>query len=312
MLQPEWFPATRFKTQHLLLVSALAKHGSVLHAAEALNMTQPTCSKLLHQLEASVGTALFKRHARGVEPTEAGTVMVAHARAALTELRHAHETIGALRSGLAGHVAIGTEATSATTLVPQAVALVKHRFPRVTISIELAFSELLVERLRAGALDIAVARLGSLEDQAEFRHEPLPAASHVIAARGGHPLAERGSLTWRDLQDQSWVLPPTGNVMRTSLTLLFRQRGLPLPTQMVETAALPVTIALLTASDMVAPLPANVVAPYRASGQLCVLPVPPDLRLQPAAIITRAEAIMPAASAMLNALREAARTEPID
>jgi molybdenum-dependent DNA-binding transcriptional regulator ModE len=108
----------RIKTQHLLLVASLAEYRSVQRAAQALNMTQPAASKLLHQLETILGVPLFIRHPRGVVPTEFGEILVRHARVALAELRHAHDSLEALRTGLAGHIKIGTEATSATGLVP--------------------------------------------------------------------------------------------------------------------------------------------------------------------------------------------------
>jgi DNA-binding transcriptional LysR family regulator len=296
----------RIKTQHLLLVASLAEYRSVQRAAQALNMTQPAASKLLHQLETILGVSLFIRHPRGVAPTEFGEILIRHARVALAELRHAHDSLEALRTGLAGHIRIGTEATSATGLVPRAVALLKRRFPRVTVGIDLAFSEALVERLKAGTLDIAVARLGSIQDEAELNHEMLAATSHAVVARAGHPLLLDGPPTWPELQQQCWVLPPPGNVMRSGVALLFRRHRLGLPTQVVETAALPIIIALLQASDMVAPLPTVTVLPYCERGQLAALPLLLDLRLGNAHILTRREPLMPAASAMLDALREIA------
>jgi DNA-binding transcriptional LysR family regulator len=166
---------SRLKTQQLLLMAALDEHRSVLRAAQSLHMTQPAASKLLHQLETTLGVPLFVRHARGVEPTEYGEILARHARTAIAELVHAQDEVAALRSGLAGHVAIGTEATSATTLVPRAVALLKQRFPQVSVSIDLAFSETLLQRLRSGSLDIAIARIENVQERAELNYEKLEA-----------------------------------------------------------------------------------------------------------------------------------------
>jgi DNA-binding transcriptional LysR family regulator len=299
---------SRLKTQQLMLVAALDEHRSVLRAAQALHMTQPAASKLLHQLETTVGVALFVRHARGVEPTAYGEILVRHARAALAELRNAQDEVSALRSGLSGQVAIGTEATSATTLVPRAVALLKQRFPRVSVSIELAFSEMLVSLLRTGKLDIAVARLQNVQELAELHYEPLADTPHAMVARARHPLAGQRRLWWRDLALQTWVVPPQGNVLRSCLTLLFLEQDLAFPKQVVETAALPVIISLLEISDMVAPLPTEVARPHcGGSGPLALLPIRLDLRLGPAGIVTRRDqSLSPGAQAMLRTLREVA------
>ncbi len=92
--------------------------------------------------------------------------------------------------------------------------------------------------------------------------------------------------------------------MRTGMALLFRRHGLELPAQLVETAALPVIAALLATSDMVAPLPTEAVMQYRERGEFAALPVELDLRLGNAHILTRREPLLPAALAMLTALRE--------
>jgi len=299
--------AAQIKTRHLTLLLALDEHRSVLRASQALHMTQPTCSKLLSQLEATLGVALFERHARGIATTAFGDILIRHARAVLTELRHAQEEVAELRSGLSGRVAIGTEATSATGLVPRAVVLLKQRFARVSVSIELAFSETLVHALQTGRLEIAVARVQNLQDLAQLDYEPLPQARHAIAVRAGHRLAGRRRVTLRELAEQTWVVPPPGNVMRSALTLLFLEQHLDFPRQVVETAALPVIMGLLRASDMVAPLPEQIVTPECDAGRIALLPIRLDLRLGPAGIVTRrGVALSPAAQAMLRALREAA------
>ena len=116
---------SRLKTRQLILLVHLDHKRSILRAAEAANMTQPAASKLLAELEDSLGVALFVRHARGVEPTSYGEVLLRHARNALSELHEAQEEIANLKSGSTGHASIGTVVTSATSLVPMAVAELK-------------------------------------------------------------------------------------------------------------------------------------------------------------------------------------------
>jgi len=103
-------------------------------------------------------------------------------------------------------------------------------------------------------------------------------------------------------------LPPQGNVMRNCLTLLSLELHLAFPKQVVETASLPVITSLLQMSDMVAPLPKEVVRPYCDSGVLKLLPIRLDLRLGPAGIVTRRDhKLPPGAHAMLTSLREVAK-----
>jgi DNA-binding transcriptional LysR family regulator len=303
----DWLTRSRLSARQLSLLVHLDEKRSVLHAADAAYLTQPAASKFLTGLEETLGVTLFTRHARGVEPTPYGEILVRHARGALAELRQAHEELAAARSGLTGEISIGTTVTSATNLVPMAVAAVKREFPRIRVSIDLDFSEALVRRLLEREFDIVIARLHHSPGAEELDFETLAEEPHGIAARIDHPLARKRGLALRDLVDQTWVMPPPGNVMRDRLTQLFLQKRLDLPHKVVETAALPIITSLLRMSEMVAPLPTDVVSPYRESGVLKMLPISLDLRLGAAGIITRREhRFSPAAKVMLTALRNAA------
>ena len=298
---------SRLKTRQLTLLLHLDERRSILHAAAAANMTQPAASKLLAELEDMLGVALFVRHARGVEPTLYGEVLVRHARNALMELRLAQKEIADLKAGLTGHASIGTVVTSATSLVPMAVAELKAGSPRLLVNIEMDFSEVLVRQLLIGKFDIVVARIYQPESLAELNFEAFGEEPHAMYARADHPLVRKRKLGLHDLGGQTWVLPPQGNVLRDRLTVLFLEQRLELPIQVVETASLPVIISLLQMSGMVSALPSEVVRPYCESGVLKQLPIKLDLRLGEAGIITRRnQALSPGAQAMLAALRAVA------
>lgn len=298
---------TRLKTRQLALLVHLDERASVLHAATASHMSQSAASKMLQEIEKALGVELFVRHARGIRPTAYGEIVVRHARASLRELQHAFDEVSALKSGLSGQAAIGTEATSSTTLVPRAVALFKERHPHVLVSIEMDFSEALIERLQDGKLDMVIARVHNAQDLAGLHYHPLPEADHAIVARAGHPLAHKRRVEWKDLVGPTWVLPPQGNVLRSALTALLMEKGVEFSKRVVETASLPVIISLLQLSDMLAPLPTEVVMPYCSAGALKVLPIRLNLRIGAAGIITRADHdLSPGARAMLNTLQRAA------
>ena len=303
----DWLLRSRLTARQLALIVQLEEKRSLLAAAEAAHMTQPAASRLLQTIEAALGVPLFERHARGVEPTPYGQVLVRHARGALLELRQAQEEIGALSSGISSEVRIGTTITAAIDLVPMAVARLTQRHPRARVAIELGFSESLVQQVLERKLDLAIARLHPPHKVSGLAFEALGEEPHAIFVRSGHPLATRSALKLADIVTQTWVLPPEGNVLRDRLTVLFMQKGIELPTQVVETSALPVITSLLRASDMVAPLAIEVVRPYLDTGVLDKLPVRLGLRLGAAGIVTRKGAeLSPGARSMLAELRAVA------
>lgn len=305
------FIRSRLKTRHLVLLKELGQHRSILRAAEAANLTQPAASKLLSELEQTLGVTLFERLPRGVAPTWYGEVMIRRASAALAEMSLAHQEVMELLSGMTGRVSIGTVLSPATTLLPEAVRVLKARHERVHVAIEVDASRPLIEHLRAGRLDLVVGRILDADGADELAFEPLAEEPHRLIVRAGHPLCGDARIGIDRLAEQGWILPPTGSILRDLITAMFISQGRDLPAKTVETAALPVAVALLTGSDMVAALPEEVVRPQLAAGVLAVLPFDAGLKLDAYGIVTRRQhALSPGAQAMLEVLREVAAMRP--
>ena len=301
------FVRSHLKTRHLVLLVELGRHGSILHAAEAANLTQPAASKLLAELEHALGVQLFERLPRGVEPTWYGEVLIRRAGAALAEMDAAHQEVMELLSGLSGRVAVGTVMTPSTGLLPEAVMLLKQQHERVHVAIDVDTSKVLIERLRSGELDLVIGRILDTKSAAELHFEPLTDEPHSMIARAGHPLCTHENLQLEDLVREGWILPPGGSILRDRLTALFLSHGLGQPTDTVETVALSLITNLLIRSNMIVALPEELVRAYLDTGLLTVLPYDLSLRMDVYGIVTRAgHRLSPGAEAMLAALRQAA------
>ncbi len=304
-LHSDRFVRSHLKTRHLVLLVELGRYGSVMHAAHAASLTQPAASKLLGELEHALGVQLFERVPRGVVPTGYGQVLIRRAGAALAEMDAAHQEVMELQSGLRGRVDIGCVLTPSASLVPQAVNLLKLRQPRVLVSITVDTSTLLVQRLRAGELDMVIGRILDTDAAGELAFEPITDEPHSLIVRAGHPLVARDDLTLAEVGQQGWILPPTGSILRDRLTALFLSQGLEPPSKTIETLALPVIANLLVGSDMVVALPQELVAPYLQTGLLVTLPIELGLRMDVYGIITRRQhQLSPGAEALLLASRE--------
>jgi DNA-binding transcriptional LysR family regulator len=302
------FVRSHLKTRHLVLLVELGRHGSIMQAAQAANLTQPAASKLLGELEHALGVPLFERCPRGVEPTWYGKVLIRRAGASLAEMDAAYQEVMGLLSGLRGQVALGAILTPSTTLVPDAVELVRSRHARLNISVDVDSSKRLVERLRAGVLDIVVGRIVDPGIADELHFQPITDEPHCLVVRPGHPLLGARDLTLEELAEQAWILPPEGSLVRDSIKALFLAQGIDQPLETVSTMETAVTTTLLNRSSMVAPMSIELVRPYLDSGMLAALPFDLQLRMDMYGIVTRrSHRLSPAAEAMLAALRECAR-----
>lgn len=303
-----WFNPSRLKTRHLLLLMHLEEQGSVLRAAEAARMTQPAASKLLAEMEGLLGVPLFDRHARGVEPTWYGQVLIRRARTALLEIGRAQEEIAALRDGRMGQASIGTVVNPGTNLVPQAVAAVKREYPDILVRIEMDYSRPLVAKLLDGQLDLVIGRIMDPEGGADLVFESLSDEPHSAVVRTGHPLDGRAQVRHEELAPYGWILPPPDSVLRARLETMFLERGLLGPRNTIETSSLSVMINLLRVSDLVTALPVEAVAPYVQARQLSVLPLELGVGMESFGIIRRrGHLLSPAAERVLEALRATAQ-----
>jgi DNA-binding transcriptional LysR family regulator len=302
-----WFIRARLKTRQLLLLVALAEEGNIHRASEVLNMTQPAASKLLKDLEDVLGVLLFDRLPRGMRPTAYGEAMIRHARVALSSLNHAHDEVQALKAGRFGQVSVGAITTPGIMLLPQAIAQVKQTHPTLRVRLEVETSDVLMERMAQGKVDILVARLFAQHDKTSLRFETMAEEPAVAVVRPGHPLLSIDKLTLRDLSTWGWIVPPEGSVLRHRFDLMFREQGLDAPENLIETGALLFVTKMIAESDMVGLVAGDVGRYYAQHNIVAVLPTDLPCRMDAFGLITRTDRpLSPAARVMLDAIRSAA------
>jgi DNA-binding transcriptional LysR family regulator len=301
-----WFIRARLKTRQLLLLVALAEEGNIHRAAQVLSMTQPAASKLLKDLEEMLQVQLFDRLPRGMRPTAYGETMIRHARMALASLSQAHEEVEALKAGRFGQVSLGAITAPAITLLPAAVALVKQQYPSLRVSLQIETSDVLMERLAQGKLEMVVCRLFEKHDKTDLRYEALVEEPVCAVARPGHPLLGVSGLSLRDLVGQGWIVPPEGSVLRHRFELMFQSAGVEAPANLIETTALLFVTRMLRESDMLAVMAADVGRYYAEHGLVSLLPIRLPCKMDDFGLITRTDRLpSPAAGVMLRALKSA-------
>ena len=285
----------------------MEEEGNIHRAAQVLNMTQPAASKLLKDLEDALGVQLFDRLPRGMRPTSYGETMIRHARTALASLSQAHDEIESLRAGRFGKVGVGAITAPGMTLLPAAIALVKQAHPSLHVTVQIETSDVLMERLLQGKLDMVVGRLFASHDKTAVRYQPLVEEPVAALARPGHPLLAQPRLGLRDLVGAGWIVPPVGSVLRHRFDLMFQQEGLEPPNNLIETTALLFMTRMLQQSDLVAVVATDVAQYYARHGMVALLPVQLPCQMDSFGLITRSDRLLsPGGKAMLAALQQAA------
>ncbi len=195
--------------RRLLVLRAVAHHGSLAAAARALGYTQPAVTHHIRRLEQEAGVRLITRDGRGVQLTAAGRALVARAEAIAAELTAAEAELATAVRNTAGQVRMAALPGGTASLVPRALAELRTRHPEIAV--------LLVE---AGPLES-----WSLLDRAEcdlavsFDHPILPSwsANRVVTVPlfddpmlvilpAAHPLASASELPLNRLSGETWIL----------------------------------------------------------------------------------------------------------
>src|SRR5215469_7131925 len=89
----------KFRLRHVELIAEIYDSRSILKASRRLNLSQPTVTKALQDVERTLGVPLFTRTNRGLEPTPYCEIFARHAKIVLAQLRHAAEELENLRAG---------------------------------------------------------------------------------------------------------------------------------------------------------------------------------------------------------------------
>lgn len=135
---------------------AIAECGSATKAAQVLRIVQPAISRQMRMLEDELGTSLFHRERTGMELTDAGRILLGHAKRVMRELDEARAQMHPAGSVVAGFVRIGMPASTCDLLAGELVATIKRRHPQVLMSLDSGYAGLLQSALIAGELDVAI------------------------------------------------------------------------------------------------------------------------------------------------------------
>ncbi|RGP36477.1 LysR substrate-binding domain-containing protein [Pseudotabrizicola alkalilacus] len=303
---------THLSLRHLTLIDAIAREGTLLGASQSLNLTQPSVTKALQEAEATVRTRLFDRTNRGVRATEAGEVLVAHARLVLTQLRHAGQELEDLRTGSGGRVAVGVLVSAAVSILPSAIAAVRQKRPNLAVKVIEGTNDVLMPLLRAGEIDLVIGRLPAFSSGSGIAEEILCEDFAQIVVRTGHPLLTRSGLTLADLMEQPWILPPQETSLRRQIDEGFRQMGLRDPANSVESVSILTNRALVLNADYLLIWPVQLARVEAQRGLVQVLDIPLPTTHRPIGISTRRDSrLSPAADTLIAALRQSASQEAL-
>jgi DNA-binding transcriptional LysR family regulator len=221
-----------FSLQLLRVFVAVAHRQSFTRAAEQLGLTQPGVSKSIRELERQAGTRLVERITTGVRLTEAGSVLLGHARTILAEERAAEDAMHALRGLGQGSLRIGASPTIATYLLPPFVQAFSVRHPAIELHLQTAPSRHVATALLERQLDIGLAE-APVPDDARLNIVPWREDELVVIAAPSHALAPQAPIPISALANELLVLREPGSGTRRTVLEMLRANHI-VPQRMLD------------------------------------------------------------------------------
>ncbi|WP_299820684.1 LysR substrate-binding domain-containing protein [uncultured Roseibium sp.] len=264
---------SRLRFKQLALVASLEVTTNLHGSARELNLSQPGATKLLKEVEETLGVTLFERQSRGMKATAYGVVVARHARQIISETGRLKAQLSAMQRGEYGKVRLGAIMEALPGQVSRLLTNLMESSSGPQISLTVSTSDNLIAGLNEGALDFALGRPVEHLDMSGIRFEPLWQEKLAVVAAPGHPLAEKDRLGLKDLDGFSWILQPRPSPMRMSIDLAFARADLPAPHYSLETSSMLMTTVAVGESDLLAVLPQSVATYYSDSELIRILPV---------------------------------------
>jgi DNA-binding transcriptional LysR family regulator len=267
----------RLRMRQVALMLAIDEFRTLYAAARHLGMTQPAASKMLHELEDSLGETLFDRVGRGLMLNPAGQAVLNTFRTMRNSMASLERELHELRLGSSGKLLIGSTTYTVSNDLGVVVSVLKEEYPRLSIELSVDTSDRLIELLRDGRLDVVVARMPEPASPANLDcvFTPIGETSLSVVAACNHPLTQapkKQHLEFQALSDYPWVFQLPGSPIREIVEQEFRSHYAALPPGLMETSSFLATIELIVNSRMIAVIPQSVANRYARHNLLRILP----------------------------------------
>ena len=201
-------------------VLAVAEYKNFTKAAEKCFVTQPTLSMQIQKLEDQLGIQIFDRSKKPIELTEVGRKIVNQAKNIVNEADRINDIVDQQKGFIGGEFRLGIIPTVMPTLLPMFLKTFIKRYPKVKLRIEELTTEEIIQRIKDGHLDAAIAATPLKQDQIKERvlfYEPF-----VGYVPKNHRLSSKLKLEVSDLNINEMLLLEDGHCFRDGVLNLCK------------------------------------------------------------------------------------------
>jgi len=258
------------EVRHLRTLVALRDSGSLVRAAQLLNLTQSALSHQIKLLEDRYGQPLFERKSVPPQFTAVGERLLELADAVLPQVEGAERDIARLVLGQGGQMRIAVECHTCFDWLMPAMDAFRTRWPEVELDIVSGFHADPVGLLHQGRADVAIVSEVDADETGVDYHALFGFEIRALLANT-HPLVAKPHLVAQDFADQTIITYPVPDEMLDLIRQVLEPAGVRPPRRTTE---LTVAMLQLVASGRgVAALPLWAVQSYLDRGDVTARPI---------------------------------------
>ena len=203
---------------------AVAEEGNITKAAQKLHISQPAVSKQLSELEASIGANLFTRIPRGVVLTDAGAILLQHARKIFAAELAAEIELAQLVGLGKGRLSIGASTTIGSYLLPSVFGMFSQAHPNIELELAIANTSVIQTWVLEDRVDLGLTE--GLLPSNDLSVEPIYYDKMVVIVSKKHPLLLNIPVKLHDLCRVPLISRESGSGTRAIIEAALQDRGM--------------------------------------------------------------------------------------
>ncbi len=183
--------------------------------ADEFGLSQPAVTKQIQSLEDIYGVLLLERSGRRLKTTEAGETLYQGAREIIKAVEKTEKAMEEVSESRKGTLFLGASTIPGQYILPQLLKQFKDKYPNVNISIDIADTDKIFNRVTERELDVGI--VGGWTNNRKVDGFPWLEDELVVILPSDHRLADRESMSIHDLKNERWIIREKGSGTRKAV-----------------------------------------------------------------------------------------------
>lgn len=208
---------------HLKIFQEVVKLKSFSHAAKAVNLTQPTVSSHIKELENHFGCRLLDRLGRQALPTRAGELLFSHAEKILAQLQETETAMAGFLGKISGRLSIGGSTIPGGYILPRVIGRFLKQHQNVHISLIVGDTEQIIEDILSSRIELGV--VGARNETGRIIQTRLIEDDMRLIVPAGHKWEGEKQISLKMMLAEPFIIRESGSGTRKSLQQRLSEMG---------------------------------------------------------------------------------------